>query len=173
KRKGDQAKAQQHGGAHADHLERKNIAARENRSVSRARSAAGVRARPRNVTPNALTKQAAASAADSARSAPTAGTRNLRPQEGSCGLSRMAWKVSHSETKPLRGGSAEIAAQPTRNTKAVCGMRWMRPPRCSMSRSPVAVSTAPEPKNSRLLNTEWLRTWNSAAVSASAAAQVT
>ena len=35
-----------------------------------------------------------------------------------------------------------------------------------MSRSPVAVSTAPVPKNSRLLNTEWLNTWNSAAVSA-------
>ena len=35
-----------------------------------------------------------------------------------------------------------------------------------MSRSPVAVSTAPAPKNSRLLNTEWLNTWNSAAVSA-------
>ena len=39
-----------------------------------------------------------------------------------------------------------------------------------MSRSPVAVSTAPTPKNSRLLNTEWLNTWNSAAVSPSAAA---
>ena len=26
----------------------------------------------------------------------------------------MAWKVSHSETKPLSGGSAEIAAQPIR-----------------------------------------------------------
>ena len=38
-----------------------------------------------------------------------------------------------------------------------------------MSRSPVAVSTAPAPKNSRLLNSEWLKTWNSAAVSASAA----
>ena len=49
---------------------KKNIAASENRSVSRARSAAGVRARPRKVTPNALTKQAAASAAESASSAP-------------------------------------------------------------------------------------------------------
>ena len=104
--------------------------------------------------PKALTKQAAASAADSASSAPTAGTRNFRPHDGSCGLSRIAWKVSHSETKPLSGGSAEIAAQPTRKTKAVCGMRWIRPPRCSMSRSPVAVSTAPAPKNSRLLKSE-------------------
>src|SRR5205823_13587841 len=104
---------------------RKNIAARENRSVSRAFSAAGVRARPRKVTPNALTKHAAANVADRARSAPTAGTKSLSPQEGSCGLTRIAWKVSHSDTKPLSGGSAEIAAQPTRKTKAVCGMRWI------------------------------------------------
>ena len=41
-----------------------------------------------------------------------------------------------------------------------------------MSRSPVACSTAPAPKNSRLLNSEWLSTWNSAAVRASAAAQL-
>ena len=79
--------------------------------------------------PKARTKHAAASAADSASSAPTAGTISFRPQDGNCGLSRMAWKVSHSETKPLSGGSAEIATQPTRNTNAVCGMRWIRPPR--------------------------------------------
>ena len=61
--------------------------------------------------PNALTKQAAARAAESASMAPTVGTRNFRPQEGSCGLSKMAWKVSHSETKSIerwqcRDGSA-------------------------------------------------------------------
>ena len=64
-----------------------------------------------------MTKQAAASAADSASSAPTAGTSIFSPQDGSCGLSRIAWKVSHSETKPLSGGSAEIAAQPIRNSE--------------------------------------------------------
>ena len=80
------------------------MAASESRSVSCARSAAGARGRPRNVTPNALTKQAAASAADSASSAPTAGTRIFRPQGGNCGLSKIAWKVSHSDTKPLSGG---------------------------------------------------------------------
>ena len=42
--------------------------------------------------------------------------------------------------------------------------------RLSTSRSPVEVSTAPAPKNSRLLNKEWLSTWNNAAVKASAAA---
>jgi len=120
--------------------------------------------------PNALTKHAAASAAERASRAPTAGTRNFRSHCGNAGLRRIAWNVSHSETNPLNGGSAEIAAQPTRKAKAVSGMRWMSPPSRSMSRSPVAPSTAPAPKNSRLLNTEWLKTWSSAAVSASAAA---
>jgi hypothetical protein len=120
--------------------------------------------------PNALTKQAPASAAASASNAPTPGTRNLSSHCGSAGLSRIAWKVSHSETKPLKGGSAEIAAQPTRNANAVFGIRWIRPPRRSMSRAPVAVSTAPAPKKSKLLKSEWLKTCKSAAVSASAAA---
>src|SRR5580692_10747011 len=78
---------------------RKQIAASENGSTSAAAAAAGERGRPRKVTPNALTKQAAASAADKASSAPAAGTKNLRPHDGSCGLSRIAWNVSHSETK--------------------------------------------------------------------------
>ena len=104
--------------------------------------------------PNALTKQAAASAADSASAAPIAGIRNFSPHCGSAGLTRIAWKVSHSETKPLSGGRAEIAAQPNRKVVAVTGIRRISPPRCSMSRSPVAVCTAPAPKNSRLLNSE-------------------
>ena len=122
--------------------------------------------------PKALTKQAAASAAESASRAPTAGTRNFSSHCGSAGLSRIAWNVSHSETKPLNGGSAEIAAEPMRKANAVRGMRWISPPSRSMSRSPVAPSTAPAPKNSRLLNSEWLKTCSSAAVSASAAAPV-
>src|SRR5260221_14583821 len=56
-----------------------NIAVRENVSTSAAAFAAGERGRPRNVTPNALTKQAAASAAERASSAPAAGTVSLRP----------------------------------------------------------------------------------------------
>ena len=134
------------------------MAASELRSVSCAAAAAGVRGRPRKLTPNALTKHAAANAADSASSAPTAGTRNFNPHDGNCGLSRMAWNVSHSDTKPLSGGSAEIATQPMRNKKAVCGIRWTSPPRCSMFLSPVELSTAPAPKNSRLLKMEWLNT---------------
>src|SRR4026208_135337 len=66
--------------------DRKNMAASELLSVSLALAAAGVRGRPRKLTPNAFTKQAAAKAADNANKAPTAGTRNLRPQDGNCGL---------------------------------------------------------------------------------------
>ena len=94
-----------------------SMAASEARSTSCACAATDVRGRPRKVTPKALTKQAAASAAESASMAPTAGTMILRPQEGSAGLSRIAWKVSHSETKPLSGGSAEMAMQPVRKAK--------------------------------------------------------
>src|SRR5262249_15113399 len=102
-----------------------DIAAIENASVSREAAAAAVRGRPRNVTPNALTKQAAASAAESASSAPTAGTRTLSPHCESWGLTKMAWKVSHSDTKPFNGGRAEIATQPTRNRKLVHFIRWI------------------------------------------------
>ena len=40
---------------------------------------------------------------------------------------------------------------------AVTGMRWISPPSRSRSRVPVAVSTAPAPRNSRLLNSQWLK----------------
>src|SRR5262249_7225505 len=89
-----------------------NIAASELLSVSRALAAAGVRGRPRKVTPKAFTKQAAASAADNANNAPTAGTSNFRPQDGSCGLSRMAWNHSHSDTQPLDDRQPEDAQAP-------------------------------------------------------------
>ena len=123
----------------------------EKRSTSRAFVAAAVRGRPRNTTPKALTKQAAASAAERASIAPIPGTTIFRPHCGSAGLCRIAWKISHSEAKPLSGGKAEMATQPTRKNSAVAGMRWISPPRRSRSRSWVAVSTAPAPKNSRLL----------------------
>src|SRR5260370_3298648 len=96
----------------------RNIAVRENVSTSAAPFAAGERGRPRKVTPNALTKQAAASAAERASSAPVAGTVSLRPHWGKSGLTKIAWKVSHSDTKPLSGGTAESAAQPIRKPSA-------------------------------------------------------
>src|SRR5208337_259028 len=66
------------------------IVASAKRSASRARSAASVRGRPRKVMPNALQKQAAASAADSASTAPTAGANIFSTQDGNSGLNNMA-----------------------------------------------------------------------------------
>ena len=80
---------------------------------------------------------------------------NFRPHSGISGWTRTAWKVSHSEAKPFSGGKPAIAAHPVRNASDVRGMRWIKPPMVSMSRSPVASSTAPAPKNSRLLKTVW------------------
>ena len=89
------------------------IAASEARSTSRAFSAASLRGRPRNGMPKARTKQAAASAAVSATLAPTAGARIFSVHCGKLGLSSTACRIIHSETKPLSGGKAEIAAAPT------------------------------------------------------------
>ena len=89
---------------------------------------------------------------------------------GRPGLTRTAWNSSHSETKPLSGGRAEIAAAPTRKQALVTGSRWISPPNRSMSRSCVACSTAPAPMNSRLLNSVWFKACRRAADSAIAAA---
>ena len=70
-----------------------------------------------------------------------------------------AWNVSHSLTKPLSGGSAAMATAPTRKHAAVHGMRFISPPSASMLRVPVACSTAPAPRKSRLLNAAWLTAW--------------
>ena len=104
------------------------------------------------------TKQVAASATASASTAPAAGASSFKPHCGSAGLKRTAWKVSHSDAKALNGGSAEMPMHPPSTASAVTGMRWMRPPSLSMSRAPVAVNTAPAPKNRRLLSIEWLNT---------------
>ena len=70
--------------------------------------------------PKALTKQAAARPLVSA-SRPTA--MGIRMRHGGDAGSRAPpssdWKSSHSEAKPLSGGSAEIAAAPTRKANAV------------------------------------------------------
>ena len=111
------------------------------------------------MTPKALTKHAAASALVSASSAAPIGISSFIIGCGSEGESRKAWKVSHSETKPLKGGSAEIETAPTRKSAAVQGIRWIRPPIRSMFRSPVACSTAPAPMKSSPLNRAWLSAW--------------
>src|SRR2546422_714225 len=69
------------------------------------------------------------------------------------------WKTSHSDAKPLSGGSAEIAAAPTRKQAAGRGIRGIRPPSSSMFRVCVAYSTEPAPRNSRPLKHAWLSVW--------------
>ena len=56
-------------------------------------------------------------------------------------------KVSHSLTKPLSGGKAEIDNTPTRKRPLVHGIRRAMPPSRSRSRVPAPASTAPVPIN--------------------------
>src|SRR5260221_7332696 len=100
-----------------------NMAESEYRSPSCAASAAGLRGRPRKVMPNALTKHAAANAAARANMAPTAGTIIFRAHCGRSGLCSTPWKISHSETKPLNGGRAEVGNTPEEKKKAGDGIR--------------------------------------------------
>ena len=148
-----------------------NIAASEKRSTSCA-ARPRVDARPAEERDaEGLDEAAAASAADSASSAPTAGIRNFSPH---CGSSRA--EQDRLEGQPFgdeaverrQGGDRDAADQEGEARSAACGGSARRAAPCRARRS--RVSTAPAPKNSRLLNSEWLKTWNSAAVSASAAA---
>ena len=66
------------------------------------------------------------------------------------GANRNACSSSHSDTKPLSGGRPAMASAPTSVSHATQGMRWMRPPSRPRLRSPVACSTEPVPRNSRL-----------------------
>ena len=71
--------ARQDAGEQAERREQQHRGEREAVGLAAAAAAAGVRGRPRNVTPKALTKQAAASAADSASSAPDRRHQKLEP----------------------------------------------------------------------------------------------
>ena len=99
------------------------MAARIAAGTSWACAASSLRGRARKLIPNALTKHAAASPA--VRASPARASANTR---FSAGLRTLrfwsnAWNVSHSLTKPLRGGSPAMAAEPTRKHAAVHGMR--------------------------------------------------
>ena len=76
-----------------------------------------------------------------------------------CGIAdppSSAWNTSHSEAKPLSGGSAEIAHAPSRKKNAVRGIRLISPPISSMLRVPIACSTEPAPRKSSPLKQAWL-----------------
>ena len=101
--------------------------------------------------PNAFTKQATASPAANARPAIASAKTRFIVGHDSRSFCSKAWKMSHSLTNPLSGGSPAMAMAPTRKHVAVHGCRLMRPPSNSMSRVPVPCSTPPAAMNSRLL----------------------
>ena len=109
------------------------------------------------------------------RALPTVRAARRSPARGaSVPIAAAAGSIGSPERRatPMRNRSTGAARKwPHRRPETamlVTGIRWMRPPRRSMSRSPVAVSTAPAPKNRTLLNSAWLKTWKSAAVRARA-----
>ena len=88
----------------------------------------GGRGRLRKVTPKALTKQAAASAADSASSAPIAGTMNF-----SAPLRQRRADQNRLEGQPFRNEAVERRQRRDRDATdqeqrtVVTGMRWIKP----------------------------------------------
>ncbi len=92
-------------------------------STSFASAATSLRAWPRNTTPNTLTKQVAASAPAKASMAAENGTIAINSAPPICGAIKAVWNVSHSDTKPLNGGRAEIETAATRKNAAVTGIR--------------------------------------------------
>ena len=101
--------------------------------------------------PKAFTKHAAARPLVSASMATAIGIRTATQTCGTRAPPSSAWKTSHSDTKPLRGGSAAMAAEPKRKASAVRGIRLMSPPSASMLPVPVACRTEPAPRKSRPL----------------------
>ena len=55
-----------------------------------------------------------------------------------------------------------MATAPIKNSAEVHGIRWARPPMCSISRVWVACTTEPAERKSRLLKRAWFREWKSA-----------
>ncbi len=117
-------------------------------------SACSLRGSAKNPIPNAFRKQKAASAPVSASAAAPTGRTILvnvsfkpKPRSSDC-------RVSHSLTKPLNGGRAEIASTPIRKRMAVVGIFLMRPPSFSVFFVCVENIMEPAPMNNNPLNTE-------------------
>ena len=93
----------------------------------------------------------------------------LSTESGRPGVNRKLCSSSHSETKPPSGGRPALASTPSSVIQATQGVLRISPPNLPRLRSPVACSTQPVPRKSRLLNSAWTATWYRLAVSASAA----
>ena len=96
---------------------------------------------PRKLIAYVFTKQVTARAAVSARAAPQRAKTILIGAEDKIALRNSACSVSHSLTKPLNGGTAEIARHPTSTIADKPGTRRDRPPSRSISRVPATAST--------------------------------
>ena len=145
--------ARQDAGGEAERGQHDHRGQRESVRLLCALAAAGVRGRPRNVTPKALTKHAAASAADEGEQRADCGHQEFQPPRG-----KLRAEQDRLERQPLgdeaverrQGGDRCAADQEHESGLTACGGSGRRDD--SMSRSPVASSTAPAPKKSRLLN---------------------
>ena len=65
------------------------------------------------------------------------------------------WNVSHSLTKPLNGGMAEIDKTPIRIRIALTGILLIKPPSFSIFFVWVEYNMEPAPMKSKPLKTEW------------------
>ena len=117
------------------------------------------RGRPRKITPKNLTITYPASAATSTTPAAKTGISIRRYGLGISPVKRSPCRRSHSETKPLDGGSPALAITPTSEVTATHGMNRMRPPSFPRFLSWVAWSTEPVPRKRRLLKTAWFAQW--------------
>jgi len=148
------------------------IPARMLGGLSTATAAGADRGRARNPTPNALTKVATPRPAVSATTPTANGMLTATTTVGGPVPVRLwisPWSSSHSETNPLPGGRAAAASAPNATNAVVTGIRAASPPRRSRSRSPVARSTDPAPKNSSVLKAAWLTACSTAAAISSPA----
>ncbi len=101
--------------------------------------------------PKNLTIAYALSAATSATAAATTGTSMFRNEVGRLVVNRNVCSSSHSDTNPDSGGSPDAARAPTSVSHATHGIVRISPPSLPRLRSPVACSTLPVARNSRLL----------------------
>ena len=128
-----------------------SIAARMLGVASRAPAAPDERGRARKAIPYALTNVSSASPAVRATTATEIGIIGATSRSSGRAPWISDWSSVHSATKPTLSGSAAAPRAPRANATWVTGIRAARPPIRSRSRSPVACSTAPAPRNSAVL----------------------
>ena len=105
------------------------------------------RCRPRSTKPTTLTKQKTASAAVAASAAAASAPWAVSAAVPICARCTSDCRVSHSDAKPLKGGTPAMAIAPTRKAVPVNGMVRSNPPSPSRSRVPTCLWNEPAHKN--------------------------